>query len=145
MFILFILNLSYNKMKYIIPHKINLSDIEIIESKTIFKIKIINNPIHIFGIILKLNDIVIQKNHNQYYLILNQQNYNLVNQYDTYLSEQLTNYNKIIQKINNQNVIVINSNKLIQKYYLNNSTSIYINIKYVKKDRFLNNPIINII
>tara|TARA_B100001093_G_scaffold519756_1_gene610285 strand:+ start:2478 stop:2876 length:399 start_codon:yes stop_codon:yes gene_type:complete len=132
-------------MKYIIPHKINLSDIEIIESKTIFKIKIINNPIHIFGIILKLNDIVIQKNHNQYYLILNQQNYNLVNQYDTYLSEQLTNYNKIIQKINNQNVIVINSNKLIQKYYLNNSTSIYINIKYVKKDRFLNNPIINII
>lgn len=132
-------------MKYIIPHKINLSDIEIIESKTIFKIKIINNPIHIFGIILKLNDIVVQKNHNQYYLILNQQNYNLVNQYDTYLSEELTNYNKIIQKINNQNVIVINSNKIIQKYYLNNSTSIYINIKYVKKDRFLNNPIINII
>ena len=42
-------NLS-NNMKYLIPKRIQPSDFEILESNTTFKIKNINNPIHLFGI-----------------------------------------------------------------------------------------------
>ena len=56
-------------MMYIYPRKINIDNINIIEFKKKFIIK--NNSIlNIYGILIKLEDLVILKEYNNYKIIL---------------------------------------------------------------------------
>lgn len=143
------LNLSYN-MKYLIPKKIQPSDLEILESNTTFKIKNINNPIHLFGIPLLLKNVTIIKYDriNRFYIILSNEDYKTINTFNSFLSD-IENYKDIIEirEINKENksVLIIYPNSVIEKYYSQRLTSFYINIKFVKKSGFFSYPVLNIL
>ena len=133
-------------MKHLISKKISISNLEIIESKTIFKIKIIGNPVNIFGIALSLNKVTIINAGDSYHLVLSDEDSKNVKLYDRYLSSKVNNYKDLVQTNEmNENIIIISPNKTIIDYFHKNRTSMFINIKYVKKNGFLNNPIVNII
>ena len=54
-------------MKYIYSNNIKISNLKIIETQKIFKIIYeLSKSIHIFGIIIKLDDITLFKKHNLY-------------------------------------------------------------------------------
>ena len=57
-------------MKYLIPKQIKPTDFEILESKTIYKIKNVNNHIILFGIPFKLQNATIIKSYNKYYIFI---------------------------------------------------------------------------
>ena len=129
-------------MNYVIP-KYLLSNLKIVENKKIFKIKYFNREnysIVIFGIILKLKDVHIDKHFNDYKINLNS-NIDQLKIYDNLLQQNIPNYKSMIKG----NSISIHHNKTIEQYYNENKTSFYLNIKYVKKTGFLNIPIISIL
>ena len=143
------LNLSYS-MKYLIPKIIVTGDLEILESKSIFKIKNTNNPIHLFGIPILLKGVTIIKNYedNRYYIVLNDVDNDKIQHFNSFLSN-IENYKDIteIKKINGikENVLIIYPNNSIEKYFSQKITEFYINIKYVKKSGFFNYPVLNIL
>ena len=127
-------------MKYIYSNNIKISNLKIIETQKIFKIIYeLSKSIHIFGIIIKLDDITLFKKHNLYEIKLNSDS--LLSVYDKFLSSRIKNYNNIIK----EKIITVKPNSVIEDYYNKNKTSLYINIKYVKKFENNNIPIINII
>ena len=135
-------------MKYLLPKKISLSDLEILESKHIFKIKNINNPIHLFGIPIQLEDVTITKDNlvSRYFIILSDKDYQNIQIFNSFLSESIENCKSIIQdNIYKQNILIIYPNKVIESYHAQHLTSFYINIKYVKKSGFFNYPVLNIL
>ena len=143
------LNLSYS-MKYLIPKIIDTKNLQILESRTIFKIKNNSAPIHLFGIPVLLNESYIIKDDtiNRYYIVLTKKDSDTINTFNTFLS-QIQNYKNISeQKIINgteKTVIIIYPNSVIEKYYSQQVKSFYINIKYVKKSGFFSYPVLNII
>ena len=129
-------------MKYIIP-KYFLPNLNIVESNKIFKIKHYTQDkyqIVIFGILLNLNNIRINKNFNDYQIVTNS-NFDELKTYDNFLSKNIPNYKSILKN----NSILVSNNKKIQQYYDDKKQSLYLNIKYVKKTGFLNIPIISIL
>ena len=77
------LNLSYS-MKYLIPKKINRNDYQILETRNIFKIKNYNNPIHLFGIPVLLNESSIIKDTNRYYIALTQKDNDTIQEFNNF-------------------------------------------------------------
>ena len=129
-------------MKYIIP-KYFLPNLKIVESNKIFKIKHYTQDryqIVIFGILLNLNNIRINKNFNDYQIVTSS-NFDELKTYDKFLSQNIPNYKSILKN----NSIIVPNNKTIQQYYDDRKQSLYLNIKYVKKTGFLNIPIISIL
>ena len=75
-------------MMYIYPRKINIDNINIIEFKKKFIIK--NNFIeNIDGILIKLEDLVILKEYNNYKIIL--KNDTVLKLYENYISNNIKN------------------------------------------------------
>ena len=129
-------------MKYIIP-KYFLPNLKIIENNKIFKIKHFTHgkyPIVIFGILLQLNNIRINKDFNDYQIVANS-NFDELRNYDNFLSQNIPNYKSILKN----NSIHISNNQKVRQYYDDKKQSLYLNIKYVKKTGFLNIPIISIL
>jgi len=129
-------------MNYVIP-KYFLPNLKIVENKKIFKIKYLNKEkysIVIFGIILKLKDVQIEKHFNEYKIQLNS-NIDQLKIYDNLLRQNIPNYKSMIR----DNSISIHHNQTIDRYYNDNKKSFYLNIKYVKKTGFLNIQIISIV
>ena len=125
-------------MMYIYPRKINIDNINIIEFKKKFIIK--NNSIlNIYGILIKLEDLVILKEYNNYKIIL--KNDTVLKLYENYISNNIKNYKKILKN----NEINLKSSKKIIEYYKSKKKELYINIHYVKKLGFLNIPIVSIL
>ena len=127
-------------MKYLVPKKINLSKISIIDEIKIFKILYKpSNSVNIYGLVIKLDNINIIKNVDNYEIIIKADS--LLYTYDKYLSNVIKDYTKII----NDDRFIIKYNKLIESYHNKNIKELYLNIKYILK-RYNNNiPIINII
>ena len=127
-------------MKYLVPKKINLSKISIIDEIKIFKILYKpSNSVNIYGLVIKLDNINIIKNVDNYEIIIKADS--LLYTYDKYLSNVIKDYTKII----NDDRFIIKYNKLIESYNNKNIKELYLNIKYILK-RYNNNiPIINII
>ena len=143
------LNLSHS-MKYLIPKTIVPNDFQILDSKNIFKIKNINNPIHLFGIPVLLEEVIIIKDDitNRYWIVLNKKDNDIIQGFNSFLS-QIRNYKDIteVKTINGmkKNVLIIYPNSVIEKYYSQKVRSFYINIKYVKKSGFFSYPVLNIL
>jgi len=127
-------------MRYIFPKSIDISNFSVIETKEIFKIGYTNENIDIYGIIIKLEDISIQKKLNNFEIKL--KNYDELSKYDDFLNDKVPNYKKIT---NPDKCIVIKNNPKIKEYHDKGTNDIYINIGYVKKMGFLNVPMINIL
>lgn len=125
-------------MVYIYPKKINIDDINIIELKNRFIIK--NTSIlNIYGIIIKLENLVIVKEYNNYKIIL--KNGDLLRIYEDYISNNIKNYKRLLEN----NEINIKSSEKIFNYYKSKKKELYLNIHYVKKSGFLNIPAISIL
>ena len=96
-------------MKYIIP-KYFLPNLNIVESNKIFKIKHYTQDkyqIVIFGILLNLNNIRINKNFNDYQIVTNS-NFDELKTYDNFLSKNIPNYKSILKN----NSILVSNNKI---------------------------------
>lgn len=124
-------------MKYIYPKKINISKVIVIELKDKYIIKN-NSLINLYGLIIKLEDVDILKEYNNYKISLN---VNELDIYENFLSQNIKNYKRIVK---NNEILIPDSDK-IKKYYDEKKKELYLNIHYVKKTGFLNIPEISIL
>jgi len=120
--------------------KIDLSKIKFKENYKIIKILYVNyDSITIYGLLLKLKDIYIKYENNNYNVYIKPES--ILYTIDNYLNKNIPNYSNII----NYNKFTINKTDInIKKYYYNNVNELFINIKYIFKNK-MNIPIINII
>ena len=121
-------------------NKIDLSRVIFKENNKIIKILYVDyNSITIYGLLLKLKDISIKYEDNNYNVFIKPES--ILYKIDNYLNNNINNYSNIIK----DNKFIINKkDKNINKYYEDNATELFINIKYIFKNK-TNNPIINII
>ena len=126
-------------MKYLLSNKIDLSKIKFKENNKIIKIFYTDyESITIYGLLLRLSDINIVYNNYKYDIYIKPES--ILYKIDNYLNSKIDNYSKII----NDNKFTIQENKNIKYEYENNNKEIFINIKYLLKNKDII-PIINII
>ena len=126
-------------MKYLLSKQIDFSKIKIKENHKIFKILYVNyNSITIYGLLLKLTNIDIKYENNDFYIYVKPES--ILYKIDNYLNNNIRNYSQII----NENKFTINNSDKLKDYCDNNKTELFINIKYILKNKE-NTPIINII
>jgi hypothetical protein len=126
-------------MKYLLSRKIILSKIKLIENSKIYKILYTDyNSISIYGLLLKLTDITIKYENNKFTIYIKPES--ILYKIDNYLNNKIDNYTKIID----DNKFIVHDDQYIKKYYENNKTEIFINIKYILKTK-KNIPVLNII
>ena len=136
-------------MRYIFPKNQNISNFKIIENNSIFKIKNdintinISGDIVIFGIIFKITDVKIHLNSNEYSIEVNKENRDKINYYESVLINNIPNYKPLISYTNPY--FKVKENKVINDIFKENANEFYLNFKYVKKGKFFNIPVINII
>lgn len=139
-------------MRYIFPKNQNISNLKIIENNSIFKIKNTINTINtinisgdiiIFGIILKITDAEVNFNLNEYIIKINKENRDKINYYESILINNIPNYKPLISYTNSY--FKVKQNKVISDIFKERQNEFYLNFKYVKKCKFLNIPVINII
>lgn len=136
-------------MNYILPKSINFSNFEIIEGESIFKIKQTYHyqyDIVIFGIIINVKSMSIEKNYNEYIITIDDPNTkeNILN-CESYLNKNIPNYSSLLKYNDKNTYLKITRNKIIDNIFNQTINNFFLHIKYVKKSGFLNIPVINII
>ncbi len=135
-------------MEYLTPKSKELNNVSINDAGSIFKIKNTiyrDYPIITFGILCKLNNVMILKKFNEYDIYFDsKENIDLINA-ENYLSSKIYNYKHLIKYKVMQGYLTVPRDTITDGYHENKSKTFYINIKYVKKSAFLNIPIISIL
>lgn len=126
-------------------NEFNITNIIVTEHKDLYKIKCNHKSFTLMGIVLRLSTIEIIKIGKLHYLIINdKKELDLLMDIDKYFTMKIPNYRTIITDMNNKKCIKLPNNLHIDNIYINKSSNILLNIKYIKKNE-LNNPIIHII
>lgn len=125
-------------------NELDITNIIVSEHRDLYKIKYNHKSFTLMGIVLRLSTIEITKIGKIHYLIINDgKEFDLLMKIDQYFTMKIPNYKTIITDMNKK-CIKLPNNLHIDNIYINKSTNILLNIKYIKKNE-LNNPIIHII
>ena len=132
-------------MKHLYPKQPKLENLRIKEIKNKYLINyfINHSNLNIYGIVVELDNIVIEKEYNKYKIIISEMN--SLAKYDKFLKENIQNYKQIVVNQNQTEYLEIPVCKLMNEYYQSKTNHITIYINHVKKAGFFNIPIINIL
>lgn len=124
---------------------LTITDISLNEDNNLFKIKYkLNQGLYMIGLSFKINSLSITQDKYNYYLnIHSKTDYEKIYSIDEYLNHNITNYKSYLK----DKKIIFYKNKFLDSFYemnKNKITSLYLNIKYIKKGKD-NYPIIHII
>jgi len=133
-------------MGFMILKDINIDNIKIVNSYNYYKLLYTLPYTTLSGMIVLLQDILIQKYKDYYKIIIKgSSDIKLLNNIDTYLMYTIPNYDKLLKSDNLGHYIILKNNHvsstLIKKY----KTSIHINIFKVTKRASCNHPIVYIL